>query len=128
MRQLGLAAAIREGIMQEMRADDSMILLGEDVGKFGGAFHVTQDMLDEFGAHRVWDTPISKAGFTGLGIGAALTGLRPIVEFQYLDFIFCAMDLVVNQAAKMCLMSGRIAKERRTAGNCIERRSNGVYW
>ena len=106
MRQLGLAAAIREGIMQEMRADDSVILLGEDVGKFGGAFHVTHDMLDEFGAHRVWDTPISEAGFTGLGIGAALTGLRPIVEFQYLDFIFCAMDQVVNQAAKIRLMSG----------------------
>ena len=110
MRQLGLSAAIREGIIQEMRADESVILLGEDVGKFGGAFHVTHDMLDEFGVNRIWDTPISEAGFTGLGIGAALTGLRPIVEYQYLDFIFCAMDQVVNQAAKIRLMSGGRAK------------------
>lgn len=110
MRQLSQAAAIREGIVQEMRLDASVILLGEDVGKFGGAFHITHDMLDEFGAERVWDTPISEAGFTGLGIGAALTGLRPIVEYQYLDFIFCAMDQVVNQAAKIRLMSGGRAK------------------
>jgi len=110
MRQLSQAAAIREGIVQEMRQDPSVILLGEDVGKFGGAFHITHDMLDEFGAERVWDTPISEAGFTGLGIGAALTGLRPIVEYQYLDFIFCAMDQVVNQAAKIRLMSGGRAK------------------
>ena len=110
MRQLSQAAAIREGIVQEMRLDPNVILLGEDVGKFGGAFHITHDMLDEFGADRVWDTPISEAGFTGLGIGAALTGLRPIVEYQYLDFIFCAMDQVVNQAAKIRLMSGGRAK------------------
>jgi len=110
MRELGLAAAIREGMVQEMRADPSVIVLGEDVGKFGGAFHVTHDMLDEFGPDRVWDTPISEAGFTGLGIGAALTGLRPIVEYQYLDFIYCAMDQVVNQAAKIHLMSGGRAK------------------
>ncbi len=110
MRQLSQAAAIREGIVQEMRLDPNVILLGEDVGKFGGAFHITHDMLDEFGAERVWDTPISEAGFTGLGIGAALTGLRPIVEYQYLDFIFCAMDQVVNQAAKIRLMSGGRAK------------------
>ena len=110
MRQLSQAAAIREGIVQEMRIDPSVILLGEDVGKFGGAFHITHEMLDEFGAERVWDTPISEAGFTGLGIGAALTGLRPIVEYQYLDFIFCAMDQVVNQAAKIRLMSGGRAR------------------
>ena len=110
MREIGLAAAVREGMVQEMRADPSVIVLGEDVGKFGGAFHVTHDMLDEFGPDRVWDTPISEAGFTGLGIGAALTGLRPIVEYQYLDFIYCAMDQVVNQAAKIHLMSGGRAK------------------
>ena len=110
MREIGLAAAVREGMVQEMRADSSVIVLGEDVGKFGGAFHVTHDMLDEFGPDRVWDTPISEAGFTGLGIGAALTGLRPIVEYQYLDFIYCAMDQVVNQAAKIHLMSGGRAR------------------
>jgi pyruvate/2-oxoglutarate/acetoin dehydrogenase E1 component len=106
MRELNLAEAIREGIIQEMQADPNIVLIGEDVGKFGGAFHVTHDMLDEFGPDRVRDTPISEAGFTGLGVGAALTGLRPIVEYQYLDFMFCAMDQVVNQSAKIRLMSG----------------------
>lgn len=106
MRELNMAEAIREGIRQEMKTDPGVILLGEDVGKFGGAFHVTHGLLDEFGPERIWDTPISEAGFTGVGIGAALTGLRPIVEYQYLDFIFCAMDQVVNQAAKLRLMSG----------------------
>jgi pyruvate dehydrogenase E1 component beta subunit len=101
-----MAEAIREGIVQEMRADPNVVLLGEDVGKFGGAFHVSHGLLEEFGRDRVWDTPISEAGYTGVGIGAALTGLRPIVEYQYLDFIFCAMDQVVNQAAKLRLMSG----------------------
>lgn len=110
MRTLSMAEAIREGIMQEMQRDPDVILLGEDVGKFGGAFHVTHGLLEMFGPKRVWDTPISEAGFTGVGIGAALTGLRPIVEFQYLDFIFCAMDQVVNQAAKIRLMTGGKAR------------------
>lgn len=106
MRKLNMAEAIREGIWQAMEEDPAVILIGEDVGKFGGAFHVTHGLKDEFGPHRVWDAPISEAGYTGVGIGAALTGLRPIVEYQYLDFIFCAMDQVVNQAAKIRLMSG----------------------
>ncbi|KPK13592.1 MAG: hypothetical protein AMJ56_01740 [Anaerolineae bacterium SG8_19] len=106
MRKLNMAEAIREAIWQAMEADPSVILLGEDVGKFGGAFHITHGLLENFGPDRVWDTPISEAGYTGVGIGAALTGLRPIVEYQYLDFIFCAMDQVVNQAAKIRLMSG----------------------
>ncbi|MBK8047856.1 MAG: alpha-ketoacid dehydrogenase subunit beta [Anaerolineales bacterium] len=106
MREMSMMAAIREAIVQEMQADPRVILLGEDVGKFGGAFHVTHGLLEEFGARRVWDTPISEAGFMGLGLGAALTGLRPIVELQYADFIFCAMDQVVNEAAKIRLMSG----------------------
>lgn len=106
MRRLSMAEAIREAMIQAMQADDKVILMGEDVGKFGGAFHVSHGMLEMFGAARVWDTPISEAGFTGIGIGAALTGLRPIVEYQYLDFIFCAMDQVVNQAAKLRLMTG----------------------
>lgn len=110
MRRLSMAEAIREAMIQEMQADASIILMGEDVGKFGGAFHVSHGMLEMFGSERVWDTPISEAGFTGLGIGAALTGLRPIVEYQYLDFIFCAMDQVVNQAAKIRLMTGGHAR------------------
>lgn len=106
MRQLSLADAIREAMIQEMRRDSSVILMGEDVGRFNGAFHVSNGMLDEFGPMRVWDTPISEAGFMGMGIGAAMTGLRPIIEFQYADFMFCAMDQIVNEAAKLRLMSG----------------------
>jgi pyruvate dehydrogenase E1 component beta subunit len=106
MREISMAEAIREAILQEMRNDDRVVILGEDIGVFGGAFHITHGLLDEFGPQRVWDTPISEAGFTGIGIGAALTGLRPIIEFQYSDFIFCAMDQIVNQAAKIRLMSG----------------------
>lgn len=106
MRKLSMATAINEAITQEMRRDSNIIILGEDIGRFGGAFHVTHGLFDEFGPDRVWDTPISEAGFMGIAIGAALTGLKPIVEFQYSDFMFCAMDQIVNQAAKLRLMSG----------------------
>ena len=106
MRKLAMAEAINEALSQEMRRDPRVIILGEDVGIFGGAFHVTHDLLKEFGPQRVWDTPISEAGFMGMGIGAALTGLCPVVEFQYADFMFCAMDQIINQAAKLRLMSG----------------------
>jgi pyruvate dehydrogenase E1 component beta subunit len=106
MRKISLAEAVREAMIQEMRSDSSVILMGEDVGRFNGAFHVSHGMLEEFGPKRVWDTPISEAGFMGIGIGAALTGLRPIIEFQYADFMFCAMDQIVNEAAKLRLMSG----------------------
>lgn len=106
MRKLTMAEAINEALCQEMERDPKVILLGEDVGLFGGAFHVTHGLLEKFGPDRVWDTPISEAGFMGIGIGAALTGLRPVLEFQYADFAFCAMDQIVNQAAKIRLMSG----------------------
>jgi pyruvate dehydrogenase E1 component beta subunit len=97
---------MREAMIQEMEVDERVIFLGEDVGRFNGAFHVSHGMLEQFGPKRVWDTPISEAGFMGLGIGAALTGLRPVIEFQYADFMFCAMDQIVNEAAKLRLMSG----------------------
>lgn len=106
MRKISMMEAIREAILQEMQRNERVVILGEDVGKFGGAFHVTHGLLEEFGPNRVWDTPISEAGFTGIGVGLALTGMRPIVELQYADFIFCAMDQVVNEAAKIRLMSG----------------------
>ncbi len=106
MPELTMAEAIRQAIQQEMECDSRVVILGEDVGRFGGAFHVTHDLLEQFGPKRVWDTPISEAGFMGIGIGAALTGLRPIVEFQYADFMFCAMDQITNQAAKIRLMTG----------------------
>lgn len=106
MRELTLSEALREAMMQEMEKDERVILIGEDVGLFNGAFSVSSGMLEKFGPKRIWDTPISEAGFMGIGIGAALTGIRPIIEFQYADFIFCAMDQVVNEAAKLRLMSG----------------------
>jgi acetoin:2,6-dichlorophenolindophenol oxidoreductase subunit beta len=106
MPELTMAEAIHQALWQEMERDERVVILGEDVGQFGGAFHITHGLLEQFGPTRVWDTPISEAGFMGIGIGAALTGLRPIVEFQYADFIFCAMDQVINQAAKIRLMSG----------------------
>ncbi len=106
MAKLTLSEAVNQALRQEMARDERVILLGEDVGLFGGAFHVTHGLLEEFGPERVWDTPISEAGFMGIAIGAALTGLRPVVEFQYADFLFCAMDQIVNQAAKLRLMSG----------------------
>jgi len=106
MREMTMAAAIREAMQQEMERDPSVILLGEDVGLHGGAFHLSHGFVEKFGSERVIDTPISEAGCTGVGIGAALTGLRPIVEFQYMDFMFCAMDQIANQAAKIRLMCG----------------------
>jgi pyruvate dehydrogenase E1 component beta subunit len=106
MRELTLSEALREAIEQEMTTDDRVVLIGEDVGRFNGAFGVSAGLFDKFGPNRIWDTPISEAGFMGIGIGAALTGLRPIIEFQYADFAFCAMDQIVNEAAKLRLMSG----------------------
>lgn len=106
MRRISVSEAIREAIVQEMRRNPNVILMGEDVGRSNGAFGVSKGMLNEFGPKRIWDTPISEAGFMGMGIGAALTGLRPIIEFQYADFMFCAMDQIVNEATKLRLMSG----------------------
>ncbi|MCB9378557.1 MAG: alpha-ketoacid dehydrogenase subunit beta [Holophagales bacterium] len=91
--------AIQRALVDEMRADDRVFLIGEDVGRYGGAFRVTAGLLDEFGPRRVIDTPISESGFTGAAIGAAMMGLRPVVEFQFIDFIANAFDMVVNCAA-----------------------------
>ena len=106
MRTANMAEALREAMEQEMARDSSVILLGEDVGLHGGAFHLSAGFTERFGADRCRDTPISEAGYMGMGIGAALTGLRPIIEFQYMDFMFCAMDQIANQAAKIRLMCG----------------------
>ncbi len=90
--------AIGRALADEMRADDRVFLIGEDVGRYGGAFRVTAGLLDEFGPRRVIDTPISESGFTGAAIGAAMMGLRPVVEYQFIDFIANAFDMVVNFA------------------------------
>jgi len=105
-RKISFSEAIREAMSEEMRRDDSIFLLGEDVGAFGGVFGVSAGMLDEFGEARVRDTPISEAAIVGAGLGAALVGMRPIVEIMFADFITVAMDQVVNQVAKARYMSG----------------------
>jgi 2-oxoisovalerate dehydrogenase E1 component beta subunit len=92
--------AVTQALQAEMRADPDVFLLGEDVGQFGGAFKVTKGFLEEFGPMRVVDTPIAESGFVGLAAGAALAGLRPVVEFQFADFISCAFDQIINVVAR----------------------------
>ncbi|MCX7796252.1 MAG: alpha-ketoacid dehydrogenase subunit beta [bacterium] len=109
MHKLTMAEAIREALREEMRRDPNVILIGEDIGipgGWGGPFTVTQGLAEEFGNERVIDTPISETGIVGIAIGAAIMGLRPVAEVQYCDFLFCAMDQIANQAAKLRYMSG----------------------
>ncbi|MFS8543123.1 MAG: alpha-ketoacid dehydrogenase subunit beta, partial [Limnochordales bacterium] len=106
MRELTYAQALNEALREEMAADPRVFLMGEDIGHYGGIFRVTQDLLAEFGPERVRDTPISEAAFIGAGLGAAMTGLRPVVEIMWVDFAMVAMDQIVNQVAKMRYMSG----------------------
>jgi pyruvate dehydrogenase E1 component beta subunit len=105
-----VAQALNAAIRDEMRRDDAVFCLGEDIAVFGGAYTVTKGLYDEFGEERVIDTPISEAGIIGAAVGAALTGMRPIAEIQFNDFLTCAMDQIVNQAAKIRLMLGGQAK------------------
>lgn len=105
-REITYREALREAMSMAMREDSRVHLLGEDVGIYGGAFGVSRDMVEEFGAERVIDTPLSEAAFTGLAIGGAMVGLRPIVEIQFSDFITHCMDQLVNQAAKIRYMFG----------------------
>jgi len=105
-RQLTFAQAIREALAEEMRRDPTVFILGEDVAEAGTPFKVLSGLLEEFGKERVVDTPISEAGFTGLAVGAAMTGMRPVVDIMFGDFITLTMDQMVNQAAKVHYMSG----------------------
>ena len=93
--------AIRQGIWEEMERDPSVFLLGEDIGAYGGAFKVTAGMLEKFGEDRVIDTPISESAIVGAAVGAALMGMRPVAEMQFMDFITCGFDQIVNMAAKL---------------------------
>lgn len=93
--------AIRQGIWEEMERDESVFLLGEDIGVYGGAFKVTDGMLAKFGEDRVIDTPISESAIVGAAVGAALMGMRPVAEMQFMDFVSCAYDQIVNMAAKI---------------------------
>jgi pyruvate/2-oxoglutarate/acetoin dehydrogenase E1 component len=106
LRVLSYSEAIREAMAIAMEADPTVILMGEDIGVYGGAFQVTLDLVDRFGTDRVMDTPISELGGAGVAVGAALTGLKPIFEFQFSDFAMLAMEQIVNQAAKLRYMLG----------------------
>lgn len=106
VRELSYSQAIQEAMAIAMEADERVILMGEDIGVYGGAFQVTGDLIDRFGPDRVMDTPISELGGAGVAVGAAVTGLRPIFEFQFSDFAALAMEQIVNQAAKMRYMLG----------------------
>ena len=105
-RELSYAEAIREAMDIALAEDPSVILMGEDIGVYGGAFQVTGDLIERYGPDRVMDTPISELGGAGVAIGAALTGLRPVFEFQFSDFATLAMEQIVNQAAKLRYMLG----------------------
>lgn len=106
MREIQFREALREAMSEEMRRDKSVLLMGEEVAEYNGAYKVSQGMLDEFGPDRVIDTPISELGFAGVGVGAAMNGIRPIVEFMTFNFSLVAIDQVINSAAKMLSMSG----------------------
>jgi acetoin:2,6-dichlorophenolindophenol oxidoreductase subunit beta len=105
-RELTFAQAVREALAEEMRRDARVCILGEDVAEAGTPFKVLSGLVEEFGKQRVIDTPISEAGFTGLGVGAAMAGMRPVVDIMYGDFVTLTMDQMVNQAAKVHYMSG----------------------
>ncbi|MGG3189330.1 alpha-ketoacid dehydrogenase subunit beta [Priestia megaterium] len=105
-REITYLEAVREAMSQEMRQNEDVFILGEDIGVYGGAFGVTRGMIEEFGPERVRNTPISEAAIAGGAVGAALTGMRPILELQFSDFITIAMDQLVNQAAKTRYMFG----------------------
>src|SRR5437016_4421994 len=106
MKELQFREALREAMSEEMRRDERVFLMGEEVAEYNGAYKVSQGMLDEFGSRRVIDTPISELGFAGIGIGAAMNGLRPVIEFMTFNFSLVAIDQVINSASKMLSMSG----------------------
>ncbi|MEN7549204.1 pyruvate dehydrogenase complex E1 component subunit beta [Rapidithrix thailandica] len=106
MREIQFREALREAMSEEMRRDENIFLMGEEVAEYNGAYKVSQGMLDEFGPDRIIDTPIAELGFAGIGIGAAMNGLRPIIEFMTFNFSLVAIDQLINGAAKMYSMSG----------------------
>ena len=110
MKTLSYTEALREGLVEEMSSDGDVILIGEDIAAYGGAFGVTRGLVDRFGTERVINTPISEGSFVGVGIGAALAGSRPVVEIMFMDFLALAADQLVNQAAKLHYVFGKGSK------------------
>ena len=106
MPEMTYLQAISDGLREEMRHDERVFCLGEDIGAFGGAFKVTDGFADEFGADRVWDTPLAESAIVGTAVGAAVEGLRPVCEMQFADFVSCGFDQLVNVAAKMHYRQG----------------------
>jgi pyruvate/2-oxoglutarate/acetoin dehydrogenase E1 component len=106
MPELTYLQAISDGLREEMRHDASVFCLGEDIGRFGGAFKVTEGFIEEFGPDRLWDTPLAESAIVGMAVGAAVEGLRPVCEMQFADFIACGFDQLVNVAAKMHYRQG----------------------
>lgn len=106
MPEITFREAIHAAMVEEMRRDDRVFLIGEDIGVYGGAFGVSAGMIEEFGPNRIWETPISELGFVGAAAGAAMVGMRPIAEIMFMDFMTLAMDPIVNQAAKARYMFG----------------------
>ena len=106
MREIQFREALREALNEEMRRDENVFLMGEEVAEYNGAYKVSQGMLDEFGPKRIIDTPIAELGFAGIGVGAAMNGLRPIIEFMTFNFSLVAIDQIINGAAKIMSMSG----------------------
>ena len=106
MREIQFREAVAEAMSEEMRRDERIYLMGEEVAEYNGAYKASKGMLDEFGAKRVIDTPISELGFSGIGVGSAMNGLRPIIEFMTFNFSLVAIDQIISNAAKMRQMSG----------------------
>src|SRR6266705_6097917 len=106
MRQIAFREALREAMNEEMRRDERVFLMGEEVAEYNGAYKVSQGMLAEFGPRRVIDTPISELGFTGIGVGAAQNGLRPVIEYMTWNIAVLALDSILNTSSKMLAMSG----------------------
>jgi pyruvate/2-oxoglutarate/acetoin dehydrogenase E1 component len=109
-RELTYAESVRETLADLLETDERVFIMGEDIGVYGGAFGVTTGLLERFGRERVRDTPISEIAIVGAGVGAAMCGMRPVVELQFSDFVTCAMDQIVNQAAKIHFMLGGAAQ------------------
>jgi pyruvate dehydrogenase E1 component beta subunit len=115
--QISYREALKQGLQEVLRNDDRVFLMGEDVGHYGGAFAVSKGLLQEFGEDRIMDVPLSESGFVGAGIGAAITGMKPIVEVMTINFSLLALDQIVNNAATLLHMSG-IRMRRRCRWEC----------
>ena len=126
MREITYRQALNEALAEELQRDENVFLMGEEVAEYNGAYKVSQGLLDRFGAKRIIDTPISENGFAGLGIGAAMAGLRPIIEFMTFSFSLVAFDQVVNNAPNMLTMSGGQFTSRSPSADRTGRRTSSA--